>query len=68
MELSNGDRYVGEWSLDQMHGQGKYVSSGGEYEGGWVKGLREGKVSTVAGGGADARSDMLTTRACLLCC
>lgn len=44
MELANGDRYVGEWRNDQMHGKGRYISEDGEYDGYWAAGLREGQV------------------------
>ena len=44
IELANGDRYVGDWHQDQMHGKGKYISAESEYEGQWVQGLRHGKV------------------------
>jgi len=44
MELANGDKDVGEWRDDQMHGKGKYLSEEGEYDGHWEAGLREGQV------------------------
>ena len=44
MELANGDKYVGEWRDDQIHGKGKYLSEEGEYDGHWEAGLREGQV------------------------
>lgn len=44
MRYKNGDRYVGDWEDDEMHGEGVYIwESGDQYEGPFVRDKREGK-------------------------
>ena len=38
------EEYEGEWALDRMHGQGKYIyTSGAEYKGHWHEGKMHGQ-------------------------
>ena len=42
--FANKDKYIGDFSNDKRHGQGKYISHrGGYYEGNWVNDIKEGK-------------------------
>lgn len=42
--FSNGDKYQGEISQDKFHGEGKLTKLDGTfYEGGWKKGVKDGK-------------------------
>jgi len=35
--MSNGDIYIGEWSMDLKNGKGEYrFSDGDKYEGYWI--------------------------------
>jgi S1-C subfamily serine protease len=39
----NGDKYVGEWMFDDLHGTGTlYFNNGDKYAGGWNKNKKEG--------------------------
>ena len=45
---SNGDKYIGEWKNDQMHGQGNiFFGSGNKYIGEWKHNKRDGHGTAV---------------------
>ena len=47
--FSNGDRYVGEWKDNKMHGQGTCTyASGGKYIGEWKDNKRHGQGTYTA--------------------
>ena len=50
--FSNGDRYVGEWKDNKMHGQGTCTyASGGKYIGKWKDNKRHGQGTYTAAKG-----------------
>ena len=40
---NKGDKYIGEWKKDKMHGQGMYIFANGDrYQGAWKEGKKHG--------------------------
>ena len=40
---NKGDKYIGEWKKDKMHGQGMYIFANGDrYQGAWKDGKKQG--------------------------
>ena len=55
-KFSNGDRYIGEWKNNKMHGKGTYIfKSGSKYIGQWKNDNHHGNGEYISANGSIAK-------------